>query len=98
MDDTDATRASTDTSPDAAVSTSLTPQEQSPSGDQLAHLGERILAELDAARTNSTLARWLAHHVAALIQAADEARAQVVKALKQARAAWTEVRRRQTRS
>lgn len=57
------------------MSTSLTPQEQSPSGDQLAHLGERILAELDAARTNSTLARWLAHHVAALIQAADEARA-----------------------
>jgi AcrR family transcriptional regulator len=30
-------------------------------------------------------------------KAADEARAQVVKALKQARAAWTEVRRRQTR-
>ncbi len=57
------------------MSTSLTPQEQSPSGDQLADLGERILAELDAARTNSMLARWLAHHVAALIQAADEARA-----------------------
>jgi hypothetical protein len=53
----------------------LTPQEQSPSADQLADLGERILAELGAARTNSTLARWLAHHVAALIQAADEARA-----------------------
>jgi AcrR family transcriptional regulator len=31
-------------------------------------------------------------------KAADEARAQVVKALRQARAAWTEVRRRQTRS
>jgi AcrR family transcriptional regulator len=31
-------------------------------------------------------------------KAADEARAQVVKALKQARAAWTEVRRRQKRS
>jgi len=31
-------------------------------------------------------------------KAADEARAQVVKALKQARAAWTQVRRRQTRS
>ncbi len=31
-------------------------------------------------------------------RAADEARAQVVKALRQARAAWTEVRRRQTRS
>ena len=52
----------------------MTPQEQSPSGDQLADLGERILAELDATRTNSTLARWLAHHVAALIQAADDAR------------------------
>lgn len=53
----------------------MAPPEQSPPDDQLADLGERILAELDAARTNSTLARWLAHHVAALIQAADEARA-----------------------
>jgi hypothetical protein len=53
----------------------LTPQEQSLAGDQLADLGERILAELDATRTSSMLARWLAHHVAALIQAADEARA-----------------------
>jgi hypothetical protein len=53
----------------------LAPPEQSPPDDQLAELGERILAELDEARRNSTLARWLAHHVAALIQAADEARA-----------------------
>jgi hypothetical protein len=75
LDDINATRVSTEPSPDAAASTSSTPQEQSPPSDQLADLGERILAELDAARTISMLARWLAHHVAALIQAADEARA-----------------------
>ena len=38
-------------------------------------LGERILAELDDARTNDTLTRWLAHHTAGLIDAAARARA-----------------------
>lgn len=39
-------------------------------------LGERILAELDGAQTNNTLTRWLAHHTASLIDAADRARAE----------------------
>jgi hypothetical protein len=37
-------------------------------------LGERILAELGGSRTNDTLTRWLAHHTARLVQAADRAR------------------------
>lgn len=36
-------------------------------------LGERILAELDESRTNDTLTRWLAHHIARLIDAAEQA-------------------------
>jgi hypothetical protein len=40
----------------------------------VAALGERILAELGADHTNSTLTRWLAHHTAALLRAADQAR------------------------
>jgi hypothetical protein len=38
-------------------------------------LGERILAELGEDRTNDTLTRWLVHHTAALMDAADHARA-----------------------
>lgn len=41
----------------------------------MAALGERILAELDDSRTNNTLTRWLCHHVAGLIDTADQARA-----------------------
>lgn len=52
----------------------MTPKEQSPPADLVATLGERILAELDANRSNNTLTRWLAHHTAALLQAADHAR------------------------
>jgi hypothetical protein len=47
----------------------------SPSDNLISELGERILAEFGADRTNNTLTRWLAHHVARLIAAADEARA-----------------------
>jgi len=36
-------------------------------------LGEKILAELDDERTNDTLTRWLAHHIASLLHEADEA-------------------------
>lgn len=36
-------------------------------------LGERILVELGDPRTNDTLLRWLAHHTAGLIAAADQA-------------------------
>lgn len=46
---------------------------ESPHGDPLIALGERILAELDDSRTNSTLARWLSHHTARLIREADAA-------------------------
>jgi hypothetical protein len=38
-------------------------------------LGERILAELGEAATTNTLTRWLTHHVARLVDAADRARA-----------------------
>ena len=50
------------------------PPGESPSADEaLVRLGERILQELDADRTNDTLTRWLAHHTAELISAADKA-------------------------
>jgi AcrR family transcriptional regulator len=71
-------------------------------------LREAVIADLErAARLLETglwsfnlLARGARAKSQALeaAKAADEARALVVKALKQARAAWTEVRRRQTRS
>ncbi len=50
----------------------------SAAGDEQAirELGEQILAELDASRTNDTLTRWLAHHVADLIKRADAAAAE----------------------
>jgi hypothetical protein len=73
--DTDATQALTATGLPAVASTSSIPSEPSLSADQVAALGERILAELDAVHTNSTLTRWLAHHTAALIEAADQAHA-----------------------
>jgi len=72
--DTDATQAPTATGLPAAASTSSTPSDPSRPADLVAALGERILAELDAGHTNSTLTRWLAHHTAALIQAADQAK------------------------
>ncbi|MFF0371278.1 hypothetical protein [Micromonospora sp. NPDC005087] len=53
----------------------MTPPEGSPSADPVTALGERILAELGDARTNDTLTRWLAHHTAGLLDAADRARA-----------------------
>ena len=45
----------------------------SPPADPVTALGERILAELGDPRTNNTLTRWLAHHTARLIDAADQA-------------------------
>lgn len=74
MADTEATQASTATGRPAAASTSSTPPDPSPPADPVGALGERILAELGADHTNSTLTRWLAHHTAALLQAADQAR------------------------
>jgi hypothetical protein len=71
--DTEATQASTATGRPAAASTSSTPPEPSQPADPVAALGERILAELGADHSNSTLTRWLAHHTAALLQAADQA-------------------------
>ncbi|MFI5851534.1 hypothetical protein ACIA7R_27505 [Micromonospora chalcea] len=53
----------------------MTPPEGSPSADPVTALGERILAELGDARTNDTLTRWLAHHTAGLLDAADRAHA-----------------------
>ena len=50
------------------------PTDKSQHADPIIALGERIVAELGDPRTNSTLARWLAHHAARLIQAADKAR------------------------
>ncbi|WP_371602241.1 hypothetical protein OG345_04920 [Streptomyces sp. NBC_01220] len=38
-------------------------------------LGEKILQELDAARTDDTLTRWLAHHITELITTANRTRA-----------------------
>ncbi|MFB8168295.1 hypothetical protein ACFC60_10140 [Kitasatospora purpeofusca] len=37
-------------------------------------LGERILAEFGEDHTNNTLIRWMAHHTAGLVEAADRAR------------------------
>jgi hypothetical protein len=52
------------------------PPAESPSAEEaLIRLGERILQELGADRTNDTLTRWLAHHTAELIGAADKAAA-----------------------
>ncbi|MFJ9900494.1 hypothetical protein ACIQPR_44905 [Streptomyces sp. NPDC091280] len=56
-----------------AGSTSSTQTAGQQSADPLAELGERILAELDEERTNNTLIRWLSHHTARLMQAADDA-------------------------
>ncbi|MFC9250400.1 hypothetical protein [Amycolatopsis thailandensis] len=57
------------------TSTSSTPSDTSLDDDRLAKLGERILTELGETQTNSTLTRWLAHHVAGLMDTADRARA-----------------------
>jgi hypothetical protein len=50
------------------------PTAESLSADPVIALGERILAELGRSRTDSTLTRWLAHHVARLVDSADRAR------------------------
>jgi len=50
----------------------LTPAVPSPSADPIVALGERILTELDEVHTNDTLTRWLAHHIADLIEAAGQ--------------------------
>jgi hypothetical protein len=75
LDDTDATATPTTTGRPAAASTSSTKPDASPSVDPIIDLGERILAELEDDRTGNTLTRWLAHHVAGLVDAADRARA-----------------------
>ncbi|WP_131804124.1 hypothetical protein [Pseudofrankia sp. BMG5.36] len=62
------------TLPHAAASTSSTPKGASPPADSITALGERILTEFGDERTSNTLTRWLAHHVARLIDAADSAR------------------------
>lgn len=43
--------------------------------DPVIELGEHILVGLKAEQTNDTLTRWLAHHIARLMTAADDARA-----------------------
>ncbi|MFE3559489.1 hypothetical protein ACFXKW_32235 [Streptomyces sp. NPDC059193] len=75
MDDTEPTQAVADTASPEAASTSSTPKAGSPAADFVTELGERILVELGEDRTNSTLTRWLSHHTAGLIDAADRARA-----------------------
>jgi hypothetical protein len=71
LDDTEATMESTDTKVPAVASTSSTPTDPSPPAEPVAALGERILAEFGDEHTNNTLTRWLAHHTAALLEAAD---------------------------
>lgn len=44
------------------------------SDTDLMQLGEKILHELDAARTGDTLTRWLAHHITELIATANRTR------------------------
>lgn len=76
MDDTDAPQDQTTTDRREAASTSSTPPAESLSGnDPVVRLGEQILAELGDDRTNDTLTRWLVHHTAELIHAADQAAA-----------------------
>ncbi|MBD0840718.1 hypothetical protein [Streptomyces sp. TRM68416] len=75
MDDTDQTPPTAAIEPPEAGSTSSTPPAESPPVDSVAALGERILTELGEERTNNTLTRWLAHHTARLIEAADQAQA-----------------------
>jgi hypothetical protein len=53
----------------------LTATDASPAPDSVVDFGERILAELGGSHTNSILVRWLAHHTARLVQAAESARA-----------------------
>jgi hypothetical protein len=74
LDDTEATLESTGTKVPAVASTSSTPPDPSPPAEAVAALGERILAEFGDEHTNNTLTRWLAHHTAALLGAADNAR------------------------
>jgi len=57
-----------------AASTLSTPEGESPPADAVVALGERILAELNEDRTNNTLTRWMAHHVARLLEDAERAR------------------------
>lgn len=75
MDDTDQTPPAVATEPPEPGSTSSTPPAESSAVDSVAALGERILTELGEERTNNTLTRWLAHHTARLIEAADQAQA-----------------------
>ncbi|WP_159041030.1 hypothetical protein [Streptomyces sp. FxanaA7] len=103
MDDAAKEQPPTPTTAEAG-STSSTQTAGQQSADPLAELGERILAELGEERTNNTLIRWLSHHTARLMQAADDAaRAGDVSApalaeeartailqLWQARSAWPE--------
>ena len=102
MDDTDPEPAPANTGHPAVASTSSAPTDESQHADPLVALGERILAELGDPRTNNTLTRWLAHHTARLIHAADKAREagapdarardaearEAIHQLWQARAAW----------
>lgn len=74
MDETDPDESIAATGRPIAASTSSTPAESSPPDELVAELGERILAEFDAGQTNNTLTRWLAHHIARLINVADHAR------------------------
>ncbi|MEV5210879.1 hypothetical protein AB0K35_25725 [Micromonospora sp. NPDC053740] len=74
MGDTDATTAPADGALPAAVSISSIPADQSRLADPVTALGEQILAELGGTHTNNTLTRWLAHHTAALLHAAEHAR------------------------
>ncbi|WP_432927731.1 hypothetical protein ACQPZZ_00055 [Microbispora sp. CA-135349] len=76
MDDNDAPLNGGSTGHPEAASISSTLSAESPSADDnVARLGEQILNDFGDVHTNNTLTRWLAHHTAALIAAADQATA-----------------------
>jgi hypothetical protein len=48
--------------------------EQSPHFEDLLALGRKLVAELDSEKSCDTLSRWMAHHIADLIRAAEKSR------------------------
>ncbi|MEW9533627.1 hypothetical protein [Microbispora sp. NPDC049125] len=74
MDDTGIPPTTTG-SPEAASTSSPLTATSLADEDPVVRFGEQILEDLGEARTNNTLTRWLAHHTAGLIHAADQAKA-----------------------
>ncbi|WP_133061489.1 hypothetical protein [Streptosporangium minutum] len=62
-------------SPEAASTSSPLTATSLADEDPVVRFGEQILKDLDEVRTNNTLTRWLAHHTAGLIHAAEQAKA-----------------------